>query len=136
MRAALLLLLLAAPAALRAQTLFDDLGGRDTIASFTAGLVGRLRTDPRISHFFAESDMDRLHDRLTDFFCHVAGEKKPYRGANLYYAHKGLGIREADFNALTEDLEEAMDEAGVPYSAQTRLLAELAPLEREIVERD
>ncbi|HMA48570.1 MAG TPA: group 1 truncated hemoglobin [Magnetospirillaceae bacterium] len=133
MKAALLVLALLLPAAARADSLFEDLGGRDKISAFTSGLMLRVKSDPRISQFFAETDMDRLHDRLTDFFCHEAGEKRSYRGANLYYAHKGLGIHEKDFDALTEDLEDSMDESGVPYSAQARLLGLLAPLERSIV---
>ena len=133
MRAALLVLALLLPAVARADGLFEDLGGRDKISAFTSGLMARVKSDSRISQFFAETDMDRLHDRLTDFFCHVAGEKRSYRGANLYYAHKGLGIHEKDFDALAEDLEDSMDEAGVPYSAQARLLGLLAPLERAIV---
>lgn len=132
MKIVILLLILACPAA-RADSLFDDLGGRDKISAFTSGLVEHIRMDQRIAAFFAETDMDRFHDRLTDFLCHEAGEKRAYRGANLYYAHKGLGIREQDFNAVVEDLEAAMDEAGVPFSAQSRLLAKLAPMERAIV---
>lgn len=133
MRKALLILTLLLPAVSRADSLFEDLGGRDKISAFTFGLTTRIKSDPRISSFFAETDMDRLHDRLTDYFCHVSGEKRRYRGANLYYAHKGLGIHEKDFDALAEDLEDSMDEAGVPYSAQAKLLAKLAPLERTIV---
>jgi len=91
-----------------------------------------LTSDPRISHFFAQSDLGRLHDRLTDYFCHVSGEKRHYRGANMFYAHQGLGIREADFDALAEDLEDSMDEADVPYAQQVRLLALLAPLESTV----
>ncbi len=128
----MILLLLASAPCVAETSLFDDLGGRDKISGFTTLLVGHLKSDPRISHFFAESDMNRLHDRLTDYFCHVTGEKRSYRGANMFYAHKGLGIREADFDALAEDLEDSMDEAGVPYGQQARLLALLAPLEDNV----
>src|ERR1700749_3352578 len=86
-------------------TLFEDLGGREKISAFTSDLIGRMKTDQRISHFFGETDMDRLHDRLTDYLCHVSGEKRRYRGANQRNAHARLGIHEADFNALVEDLE-------------------------------
>ena len=49
--------------------------------------------------------------------------------------HAGLGIREADFNALVEDLQKAMDAQGVPFRAQNKLLAKLAPMHREIITR-
>ncbi len=128
-------LLLLLPLAGRAETtLFEDLGGREKISAFTVDLVDRLTKDPRIGHFFAETDMDRLHDRLTDMFCHVTGEKKRYRGANMKRAHEGFGIKDADFDALVEDLERAMDDYDVPWGTQTRFLAKLAPLKRDVVE--
>ena len=128
-------LLLLLPLAGRAETtLFEDLGGREKISTFTTDLVDRLKKDPRIGHFFLETDMDRLHDRLTDMFCHLTGEKKRYRGANMMRAHEGLGIKDADFDALVEDLERAMDDYQVPWGTQTRFLAVLAPLKRDVVQ--
>jgi len=128
-------LLLLLPLAARAETtLFEDLGGRENISAFTTDLVDRMKKDPRIGHFFLETDMDRLHDRLTDMFCHLTGEKKRYRGANMRRAHEGLGIKDADFNTLVEDLEKAMDDHNVPWGTQTRFLAVLAPLKRDVVE--
>lgn len=128
-------LLLLLPLAGRAETtLFEDLGGREKISAFTTDLVGRLKQDPRIGHFFYETDMDRLHDRLTDMFCHLTGEKKRYRGANMMRAHEGFGITDADFNTLVEDLEKAMDDYDVPWGTQTRFLAVLAPLKRDVVQ--
>ncbi len=128
-------LLLLLPLAGRAETtLFEDLGGREKISAFTTDLVDRIKSDPRIGHFFAETDFPRLHDRLTDMFCHVTGEKKRYRGANMKHAHEGFGIKDADFDALVEDLERAMDDYQVPWGTQTRFLAVLAPLKRDVVE--
>jgi hemoglobin len=115
-------------------SLFEDLGGREKISIFTADLIGRLKTDQRIGHFFSETDMGRLHDRLTDFICHVSGEKRRYRGANQRNAHAGLGIHEADFNELVEDLEASMDDAGVPFGVQARLLAVLAPIAHQTID--
>jgi hemoglobin len=44
-----------------------------------------------------------------------------------------MHLTEADFNALVEDTQLAMDEIGIPYATQNRLLARLAPYEREVV---
>jgi hemoglobin len=38
-------------------------------------------------------------------------------------------------NALIENLQFAMDKEGVPFAAQNKLLAKLAPQQRDIVER-
>lgn len=43
-------------------------------------------------------------------------------------------INSAEFNAVVEDLIDAMDKAGTPISAPNRLLARLAELQPEIIE--
>lgn len=50
-------------------------------------------------------------------------------------AHRGLGITQRQCNALVEDLEAAMDRAGVAFRDQNRLLSRLAPMEPDIVTR-
>jgi hemoglobin len=37
--------------------------------------------------------------------------------------HKGMRLTEADLNALVEDIQLAMDEVGILYRTQNRLLA-------------
>ncbi len=49
--------------------------------------------------------------------------------------HAGMGVTEADFNAIVEDMMAAMDKAGIPLGPQNRLLARLAALRGEIIER-
>jgi hemoglobin len=44
-----------------------------------------------------------------------------------------MGIRNADFNALAEDLQFAMDAAGISFFTQNRLIALLAPMQHDIV---
>jgi hemoglobin len=53
----------------------------------------------------------------------------------MYLAHKGLHLDEAQFNALVEGLQAAMDDCDVPFRTQNRLLAVLAPMERDVVTR-
>ncbi len=119
----------------QASTLFEDLGGRDKIAAFTDDFVERLIRDDRVRHFFDETDIPRFKARLTDQFCHLSGEKKRYRGANMKNAHADLGIQVGHFNAIVEDLQLAMDDSEIGFATQNRLLAVLAPLERDIVNK-
>ena len=48
-------------------------------------------------------------------------------------SHAHLGLRMRDMNAVVEHLRDSMEESGVPFRAQNRLLALLAPLHRDIV---
>jgi hemoglobin len=47
--------------------------------------------------------------------------------------HQDFEIRAADFNALVEVLQAAMDARGVPFAVQNRLLARFAPMHRDII---
>jgi hemoglobin len=97
--------------------------------------VIRITTDPRIADIFKTHDPVRLRRTLFEQFCHILGGGCDYTGMDMRQAHKDMGIQQADMNALVENLQLAMSKEGVPFFAQNRLLAKLAPMKREVVER-
>lgn len=48
-------------------------------------------------------------------------------------AHAEMDIDKAHFNALVEVLQKSMSARGIPFSAQNRMLALLAPMHRDII---
>jgi hemoglobin len=113
--------------------LYVALGERAGIERFIARTVDRSLVDPRIASFFSNADVTLLKERLTDQVCQLAGGPCAYDGADMASAHTGQGIRSKHFNALVENLQAAMDAEGVPYAAQNRVLALLAPMRPHIV---
>ncbi len=114
--------------------------GKEGIARITSDLVDRNIADPRIKDIFATADVPRLKRTLAEQFCYIlAGPASEggcdYTGKDMTAAHKDQGITYKDFNALVENLQRAMDKEGVPFSAQNKLLAKLAPMSRQAVER-
>lgn len=132
---AALLALASPPAAAGARTLYDDLGGEAGVARVVDGMVERSLADPRIAWSFDNTNHDRLRRLIAQQFCHLSGGPCEARARTMRAAHAHLGLRERHFNALVENLQDAMDEARVPFRAQNRLLALLAPMKREIVAR-
>lgn len=47
--------------------------------------------------------------------------------------HDGLNVSNAQFHALAEDLQLAMERNGVSSRIQNQLMAKLAPLQRAII---
>jgi hemoglobin len=121
--------------ALADDPLFQDLGGRDGIATIVNDATVNFLADSRIKATFDQTDMDRFKTNLTDQLCVVAGGPCVYKGHTMSEAHEGLHLTNADFNALVEDLQAGMDKAGVPFATQNRLLARLAPMHRDVVTR-
>ena len=115
--------------------LYADMGGQPGIDRLVDTAVDNYLADDRIKATFDQSNMDRIRMELKDQFCQVAGGPCIYKGHNMVAAHKGLHLTNADFNALVEDLQTAMDSCGIAFSTQNRFLARLAPYQRQVVTR-
>lgn len=114
-------------------SMYRGLGGKAGIATIVARLLPIIQADPRIKESFADSDMKNLALRLEQQFCELSGGPCTYQGKPMGEIHDGLNITNAQFNALAEDLQVAMDQAGVAPRVQDRLIATLAPMQRTIV---
>ncbi len=93
------------------KSLYDRLGGKSAITAVVDDFVGNVAADQRINGFFAKANIPRL------------------KGT----AHKGMGIADADFNALVEDLVKTLNKFNVPAKEQGELLGILGPLKPQIV---
>ena len=91
-----------------------------------------LLADERTRPFFKDADQPKIKKLLAEQFCVILGGPCSYTGRDMKSSHKGLDIGRGHFNALVEDLQIAMDKRGIPFRAQNKLLAKLAPMHREI----
>jgi len=114
---------------------FRGLGGKDGIEKIVKDLLPILLADARIKNSFKEVDMERLSVKLQEQFCVLAGGPCKYTGKDMKIIHEDLKITNAQFNALAEDLQVAMDKHGIAARAQNKLIAKLAPMQREVVTR-
>ena len=93
----------------------------------------KLLADPRTGPHFKPANARNIKEQLTDQFCKVTGGPCEYKGADMKSAHSNLDITKADFNALVEVLQWAMDAQGISFGAQNQLLARLAPMHRDVI---
>jgi hemoglobin len=114
-------------------SLYQRIGGADRMDALTAACVTALFADPRVSHFFADSDPAVFRGNFGKFLAQQCGGPKAYVGRDMKTTHTGLGIGDADFDAVIEDLGKACDTAAVPAAEKAELLAMVAPLRREVV---
>ena len=114
--------------------LYEDLGEKPGIVLITDGTLRRSLADPRIADRFTQADLPRLRLLLAAHICRLVGGPCSYPGRTMTEAHEGLHLRPRHLNALVENLQEAMDEQGVPFATQNQLLARLIPFEPEVVQ--
>ena len=116
-------------------SLFTDLGGLPVIQKVVDDFVAIMLADERIRFTFEGTNLPRLHEKLVEQFCLLSGGGCTYTGDPMKEVHQGLKPTNAHFNALVEDLQLAMDRSGIGSRTQNRLLALLAPMQRDTVSR-
>lgn len=120
---------------MKQKTLYERLGGQKAIVAVVDDFVANVAADNRINEFFARSDIPRLKRLLVEQICGGTGGPCTYTGRDMKIAHRGMGVRQAHFNALVEDLVKTLDKYKVPEKEQKELLAIRAPMSKDIVER-
>ncbi|ERH54167.1 globin [Ectopseudomonas chengduensis] len=130
-----LLLAACAQQAPRDDGLYRALGAEPGIVRIVEGMLLGSARDPRIARHFLDIDIERLREKLIEQLCFESGGPCLYTGDSMEESHKGLRLTPSDFNALVEHLQDAMEAEGVPTPAQNRLLARLAPMRGQVIDR-
>ncbi len=115
------------------KSLYEQLGGKESIRMVMDDFVVRLKADPRIGDQFAATNADRLASQLTDQVCEATGGPCKYVGLDMKAAHAGMTITKAHFNALVEVLQTSMNAHNVPFDIQLEVLSMLAPMHRDVI---
>lgn len=113
--------------------LYQALGGREGLKVIVGDFLNLVVADDRIKQQFADADLPHLALRLNEQLCELSGGPCKYGGKDMKTIHADLHITNAQFNALAEDLQLAMEQHHVPAREQNKLLAKLAPMQRSIV---
>ena len=121
-----------APAFPELLPVFKQFGEEAGLVKLMDVFMDRMLADPRMRPFFENSDQAKIKKHLVEQFCVILGGPCNYSGRDMKSSHAALGIDRANFNALVEDLQWAMNKQGIPFRAQNKLLAKLAPMHRDI----
>lgn len=115
--------------------LFDRLGGKGAITAVVETFVGNVGGDARINGYFASTDLAKLKVHLINQICEASGGPCKYSGRTMKQTHAGMGVTDAAFGALVEDLVAALDHHKVGKTEKDELLGVLGPMKSDIVER-
>jgi hemoglobin len=121
-----------APAFPELLPVFKQFGEEAGLVKLMDVFMDRMLADSRMRPFFENADQARVKKHLVEQFCVILGGPCNYSGRDMKSSHAALGIDRANFNALVEDLQWAMNKQGIPFRAQNKLLAKLAPMHRDI----
>lgn len=119
-------------------TLYDELGGLDTLELVTDVWIESLKTDPMVQGYFAPLFADSIatlnfRNHVVDQFCSLSGGPCVYKGRTMRNAHAGMNIQSEEFDAVINNLRAALTFYGIPEEVRTRFLARIQILQPQIV---
>jgi hemoglobin len=124
-----------APSATDTRPLYERLGGEASIGAVVDTFLANVAADPLIGKRFEGANLPRLRDLLVQQICAATGGPQMYKGRDMKTVHAGMGIVDAEFDALVADLGAALDKHGAGAREKRELLSALAPMRADIVER-
>lgn len=116
-------------------SLYDRLGGKGAITAVVETFVGNVGSDKRINGYFASTDLAKLKMHLVNQICEASGGPCKYTGRTMKQTHAGMGVQDAAFGHLVEDLVAALDHHKVGKTEKAELLGVLGPMKSDIVEK-
>ena len=116
------------------KSLYDRLGGADTINALTGSWVARVGDDDRANGKFVRTDIERLMKEVVDQLCEATGGPCTYTGRSMLETHAGMKVTAGEFDVVMQHLDAALDELNVPKTEQDELVGLLRPMRDDIVE--
>ncbi|HSA91814.1 MAG TPA: group 1 truncated hemoglobin [Terriglobales bacterium] len=121
----------------KAKTLYQRIGGYDTVAQIVDDLLTQLHDDKAFDRFGggrSESSLNRTRQLLADQFCALSGGPCIYIGRDMKAAHHGLKITAAEWDSTIKKLELSLDKFKVSGKDKEEFVALIQDVRNDIVE--
>ena len=119
------------------QSLYQRLGGYDTIAAIIDATGARIGDDPDFDQFFGAMDAEagqRTRQLATLHLCEAAGGDCAYIGRDLKTVHAGMGITDEHWQSFMGYLGDALNERNVADAERAEVISIFSDLQDEIVD--
>lgn len=120
-------------------TLYQRLGGYDSIAEAVDDVLRRMGEDERLKRFLEplnDAEMRRLRQNTVDFVCEKTGGPCFYTGEDLAKAHEGTGITVQDWDRASEIMVATLNARGVQGELRDEIGGFIAGLREDIVSEE
>ena len=114
-------------------TLYERLGGEAGVARIAEDIWANHTRNPLVKQRYVNSDPERLKRLVREMFGAGTGGPETYTGKGMLDAHRGMNISEQEFNAVVDDVLDALAKNGVGQREKDEVLAILWSMRKEIV---
>lgn len=114
-------------------TLYERLGGEAKVRKIVRDILEKNYNNPVIGHHFQKVDMEKLNQRVFDFFSMGTGGPHKYTGKDMVAAHANLHITEDDFQRANIDTILALQANGVGEAEIAEVISILDSMKSQVV---
>ncbi len=119
----------------RAASLYQQIGGAAALNAAVDLFYVKVLADERVNHFFEDINMETQHRKQNAFLAAALGAPVPCSGKDMRAAHVNLDIREADFNAIAENLQATLTELKLDEKLINQVMAIVASTKDDVLNR-
>ncbi len=112
---------------------YKEFGEKEGITKVVDDLFVYLLQDERTKEAFSRLNLEKTKHGLSNFICVTLEGPCKYEGQSMRRAHKGQDITQAQFYAMVENMQKAMNQNNIPQRAQNKLLGKLAAMHKDII---
>ncbi len=133
------------------RTLYERLGGEETIAALVDDLTTRVVNDPRVNFDRSnvktgwlagkyepwratDENVARFKRHMVEFLTLAAGGPAEYTGRDMKSLHKDMKITNTEFDAMVGDIKASLDRLGIRGTEAKEVLAIIETTRKQIVE--
>lgn len=119
------------------KTLYQRIGGYDTIANVVDDFLHQLGDDPAFQRFGQGRGQDSLHrarQLIVDQICSLSGGPCVYIGRDMKTAHHGLGITTTEWESAGNHMAASLDKFKVTGKDKEEFLGLIEKLRPDVVE--
>jgi hemoglobin len=119
------------------KSLYERLGGYDSLVAFANDLLSRLRGDSQLGRFWEHRGDDgiaREKQLLIDFLATNSGGTLYYTGRDMKTTHVGMRISESDWSRFLEHAGATMQALQIPQQECDDIAGFVLTLKDDIVE--
>lgn len=117
------------------ESLFERLGGQESVNAAVDIFYRKMLTDDRVSHFFDDIDMEQQVLKQKGFLTMVFGGPNAYTGKNMREGHAHLlkqGLNDSHVDIVIAHLGATLEELGAD-AVDIRQVADIANSVRDAV---
>jgi hemoglobin len=122
------------------KTLWERLGGEANVRKVVVDFTKAAATDPNVNFSrdnkfkLDEPTVKYLENQVVDFISSATDGPFKYQGKNMRDAHRGMGITNAEYDATSLHLQQALEKNGVRAEDAETLMKAVAARRKDIVE--